>query len=102
MQKDINLIYVAKKITYNGVIPREEFFDEMSHLAIWFPDCNFNALKLQELIPKFTSININKDIIDMEKVFIRPYQILDKAIPFLRVKILHPTFQNGGSFLPGD
>lgn len=37
----------------------------------------------------------------MEKVFIRPYQILDKAIPFLRVKILHPTFQNGGSFLPG-
>ena len=64
MKKGIDLIYVAQKVTYNGVIPRTEFLDEMSHLAVWFPDCNFNALKLQELIPKFTSISINKDIID--------------------------------------
>lgn len=81
MKKDINLIYVTQKVTYNGVIPRTEFLDEMSHLAVWFPDCNFNALKLQELIPKFTSISINKDIIETQDVPFIVYTTADTPEP---------------------
>lgn len=81
MQKDINLIYVTQKITYNGVIPRAAFLNEMAHLAIWFPDCNYNALKLKELIPEFTSININKDIIETQDVPFIVYTTADTTEP---------------------
>lgn len=81
MQKDIDLIYVSRNVTYNGIIQRAEFLSEMSHLAVWFPDCNFNALKLQELIPKFTSISINKDIIETQDVPFIVYTTADNPEP---------------------
>ncbi len=89
MKKGIKLIYVTQKVTYNGVIPRTEFLDEMSHLAVWFPDCNFNALKLQELIPKFTSISINKDIIETQDVPFIVYTTADTPEPHV-LKLRRP------------
>ena len=81
MKKDIDLIYVSKKVTYTGVIDRKEFFDEMSCLAIWFPDNNFNASKLQYLIPKFVSITINRDIIETQDVPFIVYTTVDSSEP---------------------
>lgn len=81
MQKDIDLIYVANDVTYNGVIPRNAFLNEMAHLAVWFPDCNYNALKLKDLIPEFTSININKDIIETQDVPFIVYTTADNPEP---------------------
>lgn len=81
MQKDIDLIYVIGEVTYNGVINRANFLDEMSHLAIWFPDCNFNALKLQELIPQFVSITISKTIVETQDVPFIVYTTADSDEP---------------------
>lgn len=66
--KDIDLIYVTGKTTYNGIIVRKDFLDQMSNMASWFQNCNFNALKLQSLIPDIVSIKINDDIIETQDV----------------------------------
>lgn len=68
MKKDIDLIYVTGKKTYNGVIKRDLLIDEMSHVASWFQDCNFNALKLLDLLPIITTVTINDDIISTQDV----------------------------------
>ena len=63
MKKDIDLIYVTGKKTYNGVIKRDLLIDEMSHVASWFQDCNFNALKLLDLLPIITTVTINDTVV---------------------------------------
>lgn len=79
MKKDIDLIYVKDKVTYVGSIDRNAFLDHMSHMVTWFPNCNFNALKLTELIPKFTCITINEDIIKTQDVPFIVYTTCDSA-----------------------
>lgn len=68
MKKDIDLIYVTGKKTYEGVIDRALLIEEMSHVAGWFQDCNFNAMKLLDLLPVITTVTVNDDVICTQDV----------------------------------
>ena len=70
----IRLTYVEKGKKYHGTIDKNDFFNQMKHMADWYPNCNENATKLCELLPKIDCIKINKDIIDTQDVPFIEYQ----------------------------
>lgn len=79
--KNIRLIYVEKGNIYRGTIDRADFINQMEHMIDWYPDCNENATKLCELLPKIDCIKINKDIIETQDVPFIEYQNIGENTP---------------------
>lgn len=77
MKDLIDLTYVQKGRCYHSVIAKHEFQNTMEILAASYSNFNENSVKLCKLIPKLSSITINKDIIDTKDVPFFEYVTVD-------------------------